>query len=205
MMASTSDHWDRVWAEREPVEMSWYQAAPDSSLRMIEAIGLEADAPILDVGGGSSGLALELRRRGYSDLTVADISEAALDKARGTLGGESEGINWVVADVRSHKFGRRFALWHDRAVFHFFVDEADRAGYLDVLDRSLQPGGNVILATFGPQGPTSCSGLPVVRYGPQELAETMRPVARLVSDRLEIHKTPSGNEQQFLFAHLEGR
>jgi SAM-dependent methyltransferase len=205
MATNSREHWDRVWTTTDPCEVSWFESSPGLSVKMIEALALRPDASIIDVGGGVSRLAGELLRRGYEDLTVADISHAALEKARAGLGAEAAKVNWVVADVRSHDFGRRFAVWHDRAVFHFLVDERDRDGYLEVLRRSLAPNGHAIVATFGPDGPTSCSGLPVARYSADELAEAFSPVASLSSDRLEVHQTPSGKAQQFLYAHLNAR
>ena len=199
---SSVEHWERVWADREPDELSWFQASPATSLRMIAELELPPGAPVVDAGGGASRLAAELLHRGFTDVTVADISAAALEKARAALGEDADRVEWVEADVRSHDFGRRFAVWHDRAVFHFLTDEADRARYLETLSRSLTPDGHVILATFGPDGPTSCSGLPTARYGAAELAAALAPVAELVSDRLETHRTPGGSEQQFLYAHL---
>jgi SAM-dependent methyltransferase len=201
--SKVQEHWDRVWTSKDPDEVSWFERSPRTSLEMIEALALPADAPLIDVGGGAARLAGELLRRGYEDLTVADISDAALERARDALGADADEVDWVVADVRSHDFGRRFAVWHDRAVFHFVVDENDRHRYVEVLRRSLAPNGHSIIATFGPDGPARCSGLPVVRYRSEELAEAFSPVAGLVSDRLEVHETPSGSEQQFLYAHLE--
>jgi SAM-dependent methyltransferase len=195
------EHWAQVWTTKDPTEVSWFEATPRASLAMIEELGLPTDASILDIGGGASGLAGELLRRGYRDLTVADISEVALEKARASLGREAAKINWVVADARSHDFGRRFAVWHDRAVFHFMTEAADREGYLRTLSRSLEPGGHVLVATFGPDGPTSCSGLPVLGYGAEELASAFAP-AQLVSSHLEDHHTPSGTTQQFLYARF---
>jgi len=198
-----SDHWAQVWAERDATEVSWYQASPSSSLAMIEETGAAADAPIIDVGGGASSLAGCLLEAGFTDVTVTDISAAALERARASLGSAGARIAWVRADVRDHEFGRRFAVWHDRALFHFMVDPADRDAYLRTLGRSVSPGAHLIVATFGPDGPTTCSGLPVVRYGPDELAEAFAPAAQLVSSRLEDHRTPSGAIQQFLVARLD--
>lgn len=198
-------YWDQIWTSKDRHDVSWFEPSPRTSVEMIEALALPLDAPIVDVGGGASGLAAELLRRDYEDLTVADISAAALEQAQSALGPGAEGVNWVVADVRTHDFGRRFAVWHDRAAFHFLVDERDRNRYLAVLGRSLTPGGHAIIATFGPEGPTSCSGLPTARYSAEDLAEAFSPVASLVSDRLEVHETPSGKDQQFLYAYLRGR
>jgi SAM-dependent methyltransferase len=200
---SAAEHWSRVWTSKEPTEFSWFEAEPRTSVEMVAALGLPADAPILDVGGGASALARELVSLGFSDVSVADISGQALEKARAAVGPKSDRITWIEADVRSHDFGRRFRLWHDRAVFHFMTEPSDREAYLEALGRSLEPGGHLIIATFGPDGPSRCSGLPVQRYGAPELADVLAPLARLVSSRLEEHVTPAGSSQQFLYAHLE--
>jgi SAM-dependent methyltransferase len=198
-------HWDEVWSNKSPEGVSWFEPSPRASVEMIESLALSKNAAIVDVGGGASALALELLRRGYDDVTVADISEAALEQARRGFANDSERVKWVITDVRSHSFGRRFALWHDRAVFHFLVDEDDRDRYREVLRRSLDPDGHAVIATFGPDGPTTCSGLPVARYDARGLAEALAPVAELASDHLEVHETPSGNSQQFIYAHLRAR
>jgi SAM-dependent methyltransferase len=200
-MRREREHWDQLYAERDPNQVSWFEPVPASSLAIIEDLDLPLDAPIADVGGGASWLAAELVRRGYADVTVVDISGEALDRAR--AGFEDAGrVEWVLADVRDHDFGRRFALWHDRAMFHFMVSPEDRAAYLATLKRSLEPSGHVVMATFGPEGPTRCSGLPVARYGAEELAATIAERASLVFSHLEQHRTPGGASQQFLYAHL---
>jgi SAM-dependent methyltransferase len=194
-------HWERIYEEKAPEALSWYQPVPNTSLELIEKARVARDAAILDVGGGASSLAGRLLDAGYTDVTVADISSAALDRARAALGPDADRVTWVEADVRDHDFGRRFDLWHDRAVLHFMVEPADRDGYLEVLRRTLRLGGHLILATFGPEGPTRCSGLPVSRYGAPALAEVL-PEFELLSSRIEVHHTPSGTPQQFLYAHL---
>jgi SAM-dependent methyltransferase len=195
------DHWERVYTDKEPGEVSWYQPVPHTSLAAIDRLGLSLHAPIIDVGGGASRLAEELLRRRHTDITVADISARALERAREGFG-DADRIHWVVADVRDHDFGRRFALWHDRAVFHFMVAPEDRDAYLATMRRSLAPGGHIVMATFGPDGPARCSGLPVSRYGPDELAATLGDPFRLVSSHLQDHNTPGGARQQFLYAEL---
>jgi SAM-dependent methyltransferase len=203
-MSVSSDHWSQVYATRAVDEVSWFESVPRSSLAMIEALKLPLDAPIIDVGGGASGLARELSSRGYSDITVADISTEALARARDVFP-EADRVAWIVADIRDHDFGRQFALWHDRALFHFMVSADDRNAYLATLRRSLAPDGHLILATFGPDGPERCSGLPTVRYSPDSLATTIGAAAELESWHTEDHRTPSGSTQQFLFAHLIAR
>jgi SAM-dependent methyltransferase len=195
------DHWERIYADKRPVEVSWYEPVPRASLAAIERFGLPLDAPIIDAGGGASRLAEELLRRGHTDITVADISASALERARDSFA-DAERVEWVVADVRDHDFGRRFAVWHDRAVFHFMVTPQEREAYLATMANSLQIDGRVVMATFGPDGPTRCSGLPVERYDPDGLASSLGDHFRLVSSHIEDHRTPNGASQQFLYADL---
>lgn len=202
-MSADRDHWERIHADKGPGAVSWFEDSPRSSLAMIDASGVAPDEPIIDVGGGSSRLAAELLRRGHTDITVLDISSKALEKARAGLPVPEPGrISWVVGDIRSQDLNRQFALWHDRAVFHFMVSPDDRRAYLENLERSLALGGHVVLATFGPDGPDRCSGLPVVRYSAEGLAETVGDAAELVASHYMTHRTPAGEDQQFLFAHL---
>jgi SAM-dependent methyltransferase len=198
-------HWQRVYRERRPGEVSWYEPNPAVSLELIEEAGLSAGAPILDAGGGASGLAGRLLDAGYTDVTVADISAAALERAHAALGAEAERVRWLQADLRSQGPGRRFDLWHDRALLHFMVDAADRARYLETMRGALSPSGHLVVATFGPEGPTRCSGLPVDRYDATGLSALIGDEFELVSSRLSDHRTPSGASQQFLHAHLARR
>jgi SAM-dependent methyltransferase len=197
-LLSAQAHWDGIYAQRDPTEVSWYEPAPELSLALIEQTGLGRNVAILDVGGGMSGLACALLRGGYSDITVADISAVSQQAAGAALGAGSERVRWVQADVRVYDFGRRYDLWHDRAVFHFMVSTADRDAYLEALRRALRPGGHVVLATFGPDGPTRCSGLPVRRYDAEELLRLLGGEFHPVATRLHVHTTPSGERQQFL-------
>lgn len=200
-----ADHWQHVYSGREVEEMSWTEARPEASLSMIQAARLEPDAAILDVGGGASRLAAELLRTGYRDISVADISPAALERAKAELGAQAERVTWVAADVRKHDFGRRFDLWHDRAVFHFMVETGDRDAYLGTLEGSLKPNAHVVLATFGPEGPTECSGLPVERYDAERIQRVLNRGFRLEASRVVEHVTPRGRSQQFVYALLSRR
>jgi SAM-dependent methyltransferase len=197
---SPKRHWERAWTAKAPDEVSWFERTPTASLELIELADVPRDAAILDVGGGASHLAGELQRRGYTDLTVADVSAAALEAARAELGPEADAIEWVEADVRHHDFGRAFALWHDRALLHFMVDPLDRVAYVRTLERSLRPGGFALLATFGPDGPTQCSGLEVRRYAVGDLAALLGSEYEPIENRLVVHTTPAGREQQFQYA-----
>ncbi|MFN8160745.1 MAG: methyltransferase domain-containing protein [Solirubrobacterales bacterium] len=203
-MESARAHWDRVYREKDPDAVSWYERVPATSLEMIGNLGLDPRAPILEVGGGASALAARLLAAGHSDVTVADISEAALARARGALA-EPGRVHWVLADVREDRFARRYALWHDRAVLHFMVTEQDRAAYLRTLRATLERGGHAIIATFGPRGPTRCSGLPTARYDAAALAGVLGEGFALAESRLVEHHTPSGTSQQFLYACFRRR
>jgi SAM-dependent methyltransferase len=202
LVSSDRAHWETTYSEKAPEKVSWYEPRPQRSLELIQAACANHEAGILDVGGGASSLAAQLLGTGYTDVTVADISHAALAHAKAQLGNDASRITWIEADIRTHDFGRQYDIWHDRAVFHFMVDSADRQGYLKVMRDALRPGGQVIIATFGPQGPTQCSGLPVQRYGAEELQRVLGDDFELASSTLAAHHTPSGASQQFLYAHL---
>ncbi len=201
-MSGDRAHWESTYATKGTDEVSWYEPRPQLSLELIQATGVDHNAGILDVGGGASSLAAQLLGLGYTDLAVADISQAALAHAKAELGSDAARVTWIEADVRTYDFRRGYDVWHDRAVFHFMVNAADREGYLEVLRRTLRPGGHLLIATFGPQGPTQCSGLPVRRYSAQELQRVLGQDFELVSSSLAAHSTPSGAAQQFLYAHF---
>ena len=193
-----SDHWDGIWNDRDPDDVTWYQAEPKLSLRLIQA-GMLPDEGIIDVGGGASRLVDHLLDHGYGDITVADIAPAALQAARDRLGLKSEQVSWVAADATHADFGRTFDVWHDRAVFHFLTEADDRQRYLTTLDASLSIGGHVVLATFGPDGPEYCSGLPVRRYSIDLMQDTLGGNFELIDHEIEQHVAPSGAIQQFVY------
>ncbi len=195
--ADRRGHWDAVYASRSPLEMSWFEARPGLSIELISSTLATPDASIVDVGGGSSNLASELWRLGYRDLTVVDVSQAALDSSRARQGRAAPGVAWVAADVLAWTPPRRYTIWHDRALFHFLVDDADCQRYLSVLRNALAPGGYAIVATFDAHGPESCSGLPVTRYSPMELAEALGSGFTPVTQRSSNHLTPNGATQPF--------
>lgn len=195
-------HWQRAYLDHSPDELSWFEAEPATSLELIERTELPRSAAILDVGGGASRLAAELLRGGYLDVTVADLSAAALERARAELGADAERVEWIEADVRRHEFSRRYDLWHDRAVLHFMYSADDRDAYVETLERTLRPSGYLVLATFGPEGPEQCSGLAVRRYGPADLEALLGDEFELIDSRLRTHVTPRGTEQQFHHALL---
>lgn len=197
------DHWERVHRARQPTEVSWFQERPERSLRLIRETGARTDSPIIDVGGGASRLVDQLLAAGFGDVTVLDVSGAAIGLAQARLGESASRVTWIEADITSFEPTRRYYLWHDRAVFHFLTHDRDRRAYARALAAGLDPDGCAIVATFGPEGPERCSGLPVVRYEPNALADTLG--LALVASEVEIHRTPAGNEQQFVYCRLHGR
>jgi hypothetical protein len=189
-------HWDRVYTDKATTDLSWYQPEPAVSLDVIESLGIAPDSGgIVDIGGGSSLLVDRLLARGHRDLTVLDLSEVALRTARGRVGSDSP-VTWLARDVLRWVPDRTFALWHDRAVLHFLAGhEVDE--YRTVLSRALPVGGAFVAATFAPEGPERCSGLPVTRYSAEDLGKMLGPGFDVVYQRREVHLTPGGAEQPF--------
>ena len=198
-------HWDSVYTRKRDDEVSWFQRTPAVSLSWIRQLDLPADAPILDVGGGASRLVDHLRADGYSALTVLDISEAGLAATRARLGAAAARVDWLVADAADWTPPQVYRVWHDRAVFHFLTDPGRRQGYLDALDEGIAAGGSFIVGTFAPDGPERCSGLPVRRYGADDLAALLGDDWRLIATTREEHTTPGGSVQLFTWCHFERR
>ena len=199
---SQQQHWDDVYTQKAEDEVSWFQPEAAMSLDLIARCALPPDAKIIDVGGGASRLVDGLLDRGFVDVTVVDLSAAALAKARARLGERAQPVSWVAADVTTFEPPARYALWHDRAVFHFLTAPADRAAYVRVLERALADGGHAIVGTFAPDGPERCSGLPVVRYDAAALAAALGPSLTLIESARHEHVTPSGKVQAFTFARF---
>lgn len=199
MKTDMKQYWEEIYEERATDEVSWYQSRPEMSLRMIEAARISVSDPIIDVGGGASRLVDHLVELGHTDLTVLDISRTALDRAKDRLGQAAKSVRWMEADITHLAPDRRYALWHDRAVFHFLTGRQDRARYLEALNRSVTPGGHVVIATFALDGPEQCSGLPVQRYSDELLQETLGGDYELVAKDRETHVTPAGKRQKFIF------
>jgi SAM-dependent methyltransferase len=197
---SRKSHWERVYAEQDPAQVSWYQPVATKSLAMIRATNVPLTAPIIDVGGGASTLVDDLLEAGYDDISILDIAAGALQRTRARLGDKAAAIHWIEADVTAFEPPRRYAVWHDRAVLHFLVDPADRDRYLATMAGALGPGGHFLVATFGPEGPQRCSGLDVHRYSLDEMATLLVPGFRLRGSEIESHRTPTGGVQQFLYA-----
>jgi 2-polyprenyl-3-methyl-5-hydroxy-6-metoxy-1,4-benzoquinol methylase len=194
------EHWERVHRHTAPAELSWFQRAPTVSLDLIRRVAPDLDAPIIDVGGGASTLVDGLLDAGYRNVTVLDISDAALDVARTRLGARATQVRWLEADVRAVPLASSpYDVWHDRAVFHFLTDPRDRAAYVDSLRSAVRPGGHVIVASFALDGPTRCSGLPVVRYSCESMQHELGESFRQIESVRETHHTPSGATQAFVY------
>lgn len=200
MVNDRRTHWQQVYREKDPTEVSWYQPVPDKSLQLIRSTGVRHDDAILDAGGGASTLVDRLLDEGYTDLSVLDISRHALDRSRTRLGERAGKVEWIESDVTEFEPDRRYSLWHDRAVFHFLTEMADRDKYVAVMRRALIPGGYLVLATFGPQGPKRCSGLDIRRYDIETLQELLGASFRLCRYEIDEHATPMGSIQQFLYS-----
>jgi trans-aconitate methyltransferase len=192
-------HWQSVYATKSEREVSWFQHHAQPSLGLIEEVAAPSSA-VIDIGGGASRLADALLERGFLDLTILDLSSTALSAAKTRIGGEAERVQWIVADITTWEPSRAYDIWHDRATFHFMVAESDRAAYLSRLARALKPGGRAIIATFAPDGPEQCSGLPVKRYDAEALEQALGPGFRLMSTRRHGHVTPRGAAQSFQFS-----
>lgn len=197
---TTQAHWDSAYGNRGSAGVSWYEPAARVSLELVSALDVPFDAALIDVGGGASTLAADLIAKGYTDVSVLDLSETALREARARTG---SAVTWLHADVLTWKPERRYALWHDRAVLHFFTEERDRQAYLGALDSAVALGGFAALGVFAPDGPERCSGLRVERYAADDLARLLggRYLSRI--ERYDVHVTPTGGQQPFTWVAFE--
>ena len=193
-------HWEKIYSKNAPDAVSWYRPHLETSLKLIERASPSRSATIIDVGGGESSLVDDLLARGYQNVTVLDVSQTAIDVSEKRLGKASKHVNWLVADIRRVELpSRAYDVWHDRAVFHFVTAIDERTAYVRQVARAVKPGGHVIVSTFGPEGPTKCSGLDVVRYDAESLHKEFGVHFRLLDHSEELHRTPFGTVQQFLY------
>jgi SAM-dependent methyltransferase len=197
---SRQAHWEGVYTKKGENEVSWFQENPAPSLELIAHVGATPASAIIDVGGGASRLVDNLIDRSFEDVTVLDLSEAALEAAKARLGGRASQVHWRVADATVWEPLKAFDVWHDRAAFHFLTEDRDHAAYVARLERALKVGGYAIIATFALDGPERCSGLPVMRYDPASLGKTLGRAFELVDTRRHTHATPWGTDQSFQFS-----
>lgn len=202
MTANAKDHWETVYQNKPADTVSWFQPHARQSLELIRRIAGEQASHVIDVGGGASTLVDDLLARTPMKVSVLDISMAALEVARARLGRQAGQVQWIVGDITQVALPEQgYDIWHDRAVFHFLTEPAQRAAYVEQVRRAVRPGGHVIVAAFGPDGPTQCSGLPVVRYAPESLHAQFGGAFELVEHLSEAHQTPAGAIQQFVYCH----
>jgi SAM-dependent methyltransferase len=202
-MSGGVEHWQGVYSAKGEAQTSWFRPHLDESLRIIDALALPSQAAFIVVGAGRSTLVDDLRARGFHDLCVLDISAEALAQSRARLGAAASLVHWIEGDVLEARLApARYDLWHDRAVFHFLTSAEQQARYAAIAARSIRPGGHLLLATFAPDGPEKCSGLPVCRYDAATLAARFASHFTPVADSREAHRTPFDTTQAFTYLLL---
>jgi 2-polyprenyl-3-methyl-5-hydroxy-6-metoxy-1,4-benzoquinol methylase len=202
MVSDRASHWDNIYRTKAPEQVSWFRRHLERSLSFIQVAAPDRTASIVDVGGGESTLVDDLLALGYRNLTVLDISQTALVLTRQRLAESAIGICWICADVTASPLAANaFDVWHDRAVFHFLTSEEQRMAYVQAVQSAVRPGGHVIISTFGPEGPDKCSGLPVMRYDAEDLHGEFGTHFQLMDSSKELHETPLGTIQQFLYCY----
>ena len=193
-------HWEKVYTTKAPDAVSWFAPHLETSLKLIHQATSDKQAAIIDIGGGEATLVDDLLAEGYQDISVLDISQTAIDVSRSRIGDQADQVHWYCADITDVALPQNyFDVWHDRAVFHFLTHDAQRLKYVEQVMRSVKHGGHVIISTFGPEGPEKCSGLDVVRYDATSLHNQFGKTFRLIDSSTEIHQTPMGTAQQFLY------
>jgi ubiquinone/menaquinone biosynthesis C-methylase UbiE len=193
------EHWENIYKTKLSNEVSWYQPTPDTSLDFISQFNLPKQAKILDIGGGDSFLADYLLDLGYQDITVLDISEAALQRAKLRLGDRAQKVKWTVADVTAFKPPEKYDLWHDRATFHFLTEEMEISDYLNAAQKGLKPAGILIIGTFSEQGPKKCSGIEIKQYSETTMTEKLKQLFKKIKCITINHRTPFDTIQNFVF------
>lgn len=200
-MTDRQQHWQNVYGTKAADQVSWFRPHLETSLAFVERYAPGREARVLDVGGGESTLVDDLIGRGYGRVTVLDISQTAIDATKAGLGAQAGAVEWIASDItRAALPAAAYDVWHDRAVFHFLTAAEDRAAYIARVRQSLKRGGHLIIATFGPEGPLKCSGLEVCRYSADSLQRELGEDFGLVESVTELHQTPFGITQQFLYS-----
>lgn len=196
-------HWENIYRTKSPNEVSWTQAVPRLSLDWIAAAHLSADAKIIDIGGGDANLVDHLLQMGFNDLSVLDLSKAAIERAQHRLEGDAEKVNWIESDILDFRPQTRYDLWHDRAAFHFLTEPSAIHRYVKTVKEFVNS--DVIIGTSSTDGPQKCSGIEIKQYDTQSLADLFAPEFTLVKSVLHDHVTPFNTVQSFVFVHLKRR
>ncbi len=201
--SSRKAHWEKVFTSKAPTEVSWYQPVPQPSLDFIRQLKIPKEAAVIDVGGGDSFLVDHLIDQGFTNITVLDISSAAIERAKARLGSRSGQVNWIVADVLTFTTDRKYDCWHDRAVFHFLTTAEEQSRYLEIAGAHIRNSGKMIMGTFAEAGPDKCSGLPVKQYNEISLSATLKNWFAKITCITTEHLTPFKTVQQFLFCSFQ--
>ena len=202
-MNESQQHWDKVYSEKAPTEVSWYEPMPQISLELIRSCGISKDAAIIDIGGGDSFLAEFLVSLGYTDVTVVDISSKAIERAKERMCEKADEVKWIIADASKFEPERSYDLWHDRAAFHFLTGDDQKKDYLERVQKAVKPGGYVIMGTFSNKGPEKCSGLTVQRYSVNDICQFFEKEFSMLNGKNVDHQTPSGVTQNFTFCSFQ--
>ena len=193
-------HWENIYAAKAPNAVSWYRSHLETSLELIEKVAPTRSPAIIDVGGGESTLVDDLVGRGYQNVSVLDVSSAAINFTKKRLGLMADSVDWIISDITTADLpANAYDVWHDRAVFHFLTTPEQRAAYVRQVRKAVKSGGHVLVSTFGAEGPTKCSGLEVVRYDAESLHAEFGVRFQLLESVKELHETPFGTTQQFLY------
>ena len=199
MQSSRKDHWESIYERKGTKEVSWFQESPKISLELMKSFKLAKSAGIIDIGGGDSFFVDHLLELGFSDITVLDISEKAIARAKRRLGEKAERVDWIICNVSEFKPTRSYDLWHDRAAFHFLITEAEVNNYIKIISQTIRPGGYFILGTFSENGPEKCSGLPIRQYSEDKMKTLLGNEFERIRCLESEHHTPSGYIQNFIF------
>lgn len=202
-MIGKKQHWDKIYSEKPPTEVSWYEPMPQESLELIKSCGISNEAAIIDIGGGDSFLAEFLISLGYKDVTVVDISSKVIERAKERMCEKADEVTWITADASNFRPKRKYDLWHDRAAFHFLTTQEQRNNYLETVYKAVKPGGYMIMGTFSDKGPEKCSGLEVQRYSVGEMCKLFEEEFNMLSGKNIDHYTPSGATQNFTFCSFQ--
>jgi len=202
-MTEKKQHWEKVFETKNPDEVSWTESYPTTSMALINNLNIDKTLPIIDIGGGESFLAEELMKEGFKDISVLDISEKALERAQKRLGKKANEIQWIVCDVLDFKPQKEYALWHDRASFHFLTESKDIRSYTQLVNNYVNK--HFVLGTFSTTGPFKCSGLNITQYDCASHARCFDEKFEVVKCKKTIHKTPFGTEQNFVFTSFKKR
>lgn len=196
------EHWENIYQTKELTEVSWYQPTPVTSLDFFKQFDVPTNAKIIDIGGGDSFLVDHLLELGYRDITVLDISAAAIDRAKKRLGERACEVKWIVADASDFTPTEQYDFWHDRAAFHFLTDEQEIANYVETAHQNINPEGIIVIGTFSEQGPTKCSGIDIKQYSEESMTERFGKLFEKIDCRIIDHQTPSGTIQNFVFCNF---